>query len=140
MLLKGFEENSELQEYLSSLDDTELKAFTSKHKEVSLTRDVLSYSVPGLPVCWKCTLKHLGQAVVFAAELDKYPERVGCVVGELGHAYRECPDKNISEKLHETYQRILDTGCIPDFTRLLKLVTEGWRESLAEDSVPHYQV
>ena len=91
------------------------------------------YSLPGLPLCWKCTLKHIGQAVGFAAELCAYPERIACVVGELGHAYRECPDRDTAGFIRQTYQDILDTGCIPDLTPVLKKVVEGWQESLAAD-------
>ena len=88
------------------------------------------YSLPGLPLCWKCTLKHVGQAVGFAAEVGARPERIACVVGELGHAYRECPDRDIAEFIRQAYQDILDTGCIPDFTPLLQKVVEGWQSSL----------
>lgn len=140
MLVRGFDDNPELLDTLSELSDGELKSFVEKHKAVTLDGDMLRYSLPGLPLCWKCTLKHTGQALGFAAELDKYPERIACVIGELGHAYRECPDPGVSEALHQTYQYILDTGCVPDLTRVLKEVTDGWRESLAGDFPPHYQV
>lgn len=89
------------------------------------------YSLPGLPLCWKCTLKHIGQAAGFAAELCAYPERIACVVGELGHAYRECPDRDTAGLIRQTYQDILDTGCIPDLTPVLKKVVEGWQASLS---------
>lgn len=88
------------------------------------------YSLPGLPLCWKCTLKHVGQAVGYAAELDAYPERIACVVGELGHAYRECPDRDVAGTIRQTYQNILDTGCVPDLTPLLNKVVEGWQSGL----------
>lgn len=134
MLIHGLKNApDELLEHLSGLDDEGIKALASQLQSLHIDDQTLFYSLPGLPLCWKCTLKHAGQAVVFASELEKYPERIGCVVGELGHAYRECPDKQVAEQLHEAYQQILDTGCVQDLTPVLKAVSEGWRKSLAEE-------
>ena len=132
MLLKGFNtpEAAALLEELPT-DPNKLRDLVSCTRQLTYDNDTLSYSLPGLPLCWKCTLKHTGQAVGFAAEVEAYPERIACVVGELGHAYRECPDKAVAAKIRETYQGILDTGCIPDMTPLLKEVVTGWRDSLS---------
>lgn len=132
MRLIGFDANlaaKELAEHFAtdavSIDD---------RKELKVTRDAVLYTLPGLPLCWKCTMKHLGQAVGFAAELDAYPERIACVVGELGHAYRECPSEALAAKIRDTYTRILDTGCVPDFTDLLKAVSAGWFKNVVVPS------
>ena len=69
----------------------------------------------------------------FASEVEAYPERIICVVGELGHAYRECPDKEVATAIRDTYTRILETGCVPDFTELLKKVYAGWMSYLQDD-------
>jgi hypothetical protein len=119
-------------EKILEMSDEELSDYESRARALTLHNDTLSYSLPGLPLCWKCTVKHVGQAMGFAAELDKYPERIVCVVGELGHAYRECPDKKVAELLHETYQKILDTGCVPDLTDVLSAVSSGWRNHLQD--------
>ena len=101
-------------------------------RQILLDGDLLRHSLPGLPLCWKCTVKHIGQALGFAAEVEGYPERIICVVGELGHAYRECPDKKLAKKIRQTYQKILETGCIEDMTQLLKAVYKGWLDYLQD--------
>ena len=113
---------------MNAVDQDEL---ISRVRQLQKFGNDVGYTLPGLPVCWKCTLKHVGQAMGFAAEVEAYPERIACVVGELGHAYRECPDKDTAELIRQTYQDILDTGCIPDFTPVLKKVVEGWQNSLS---------
>ena len=132
MQVLGFDKRPDLIKELAEFSDKELLDFVSRVRPIQLKDGVLSYSLPGLDLCWKCTVKHTGQAVGFAAELEKYPERIVLVVGELGHAYRECPDKKVAEQLHEAYQQILDNGCVPDFTPLLKVVAEGWRNYLQD--------
>ena len=129
MQLIGFDVNKDFAELAEEfvLDPA---AIVDK-REIKQSGNVLFATLPGLPLCWKCTMKHVGQAVGFASELEGYPERIACVVGELGHAYRECPSKSVAEKIRDTYTRILDTGCVPDFTELLKLVSEGWLTSVA---------
>lgn len=105
----------------------------SRVRQLQQRGDTLRYTLPGLFLCWKCTVKHVGQAMGFAAELESYPERIVCVIGELGHAYRECPDKEVAKTIRAAYLRILDTGCVEDYTELLKVVSEGWLDSLQDD-------
>ena len=118
----------ELDEY-----SDESHELVSRVRQLVQEDNVVRYTLPGLPVCWKCTLKHVGQALGFAAELEAYPERIACVVGELGHAYRECPDKDLAQYIRVLYLRILDTGCVEDMTELLKRVVKGWKSYLQED-------
>lgn len=138
MVLRGFPlTSSDAQALLSQLmnvvDQDEL---ISRVRQLQKIGNEVGYTLPGLPVCWKCTLKHVGQAISFAAEIESYPERIGCVVGELGHAYRECPDKKVAQHIHDAYQHILDEGCIYDLTPILKEVSEGWRENISSDDYP----
>ena len=134
MLLLGFS-SEESRYYLDKLAEAEgfaLDDLVSRVRPLSKDKDAIRYSLPGLPLCWKCTVKHLGEAVGFAREVEKYPERIVCVVGALEHAYEECPDKSTAEALRNAYLGILDTGCIPDFTELLKKVSKGWLQDLQE--------
>lgn len=110
------------------LDDDTYKFHDNR--AITESQDCLKYSLPGLPLCWKCTVKHVGQAVGFAAEVESYPERIACVIGELGHAYRECPSKELSDKIRLVYTGILDTGCVPDLTPLLSTIVEAWQRNL----------
>ena len=132
MILKGFtsDEGKYYLDKILATDDTEI---VSRVRQIVREGDVLRYTLPGLPLCWKCTIKHLGQAVGFAAEVEAYPERIVCVIGELGHAYRECPDKDVAKSIRNTYLRILDTGCIEDMTPLLQQAVKGWQSSLQDD-------
>lgn len=132
MRLIGFDanENSAALAEKFATDDITI----GDRRELNITKGAILYTLPGLPLCWKCTMKHIGQAVGFAAELDAYPERIACVVGELGHAYRECPSASLAEKIRNTYTKILDTGCVPDFTELLKEVNEGWFKNVVVPS------
>jgi len=129
-IFHGFDSEGAQQLLDEVLDSDHPAAILAREKILHQYGVDVYYSPPGLPLCWKCTLKHVGQAVGYAAELEAYPERIACVVGELGHAYRECPDRELSEKIRQTYQDILDTGCIPDFTPLLRDVVQGWQDSL----------
>ena len=133
MRLLGFYQDEESKAVLDELTQAESHYdVTSVRKAcVPLTHSIL-YSLPGLPLCWKCTVKHLGQAVGFAAEVGDYPERIICVVGELGHAYRECPSKPVAEKIRNVYKSILDTGCVPDLTELMKAVRSGWLSNVID--------
>lgn len=133
MILKGFT-SDEGKYYLDKLLTADDNAYelVSRVRQIVKDGDVLRYTLPGLPLCWKCTMKHLGQALGFAAEVEAYPERIVCVIGELGHAYRECPDKVVAESLRNAYLRILDTGCIEDMTPLLQQTVRGWQNYLQE--------
>ena len=137
MILRGF--NTPQAEYyldkISELADDKsgaLDLLVKRTRELAKEGDTLYYSLPGLSFCWKCTVKHLGQALGFASELEAYPERVVCLVGELGHAYRECPDPDTAKEIRNYYTRILDTGCVPDFTPILKRVYSGWWNHLQD--------
>lgn len=136
MLLKGFGASPEALYYLDRISElkegAELDYFISRVRQLGREDDIIFYTLPGLPLCWKCTVKHVGQAVGFAAELENYPERIALVVGELGHAYRECPDPDLAKEIRLAYTRILDTGCIPDFTELLEKVVQGWLQDLQD--------
>lgn len=134
MLLLGFnlEESHHYLDLLTDAEGFKLDELVSRVRPLVKDRDTIFYTLPGLPLCWKCTVKHLGEAVGFAREVEKYPERIICVVGALYHAYEECPDKPTAEALRNTYLRILDTGCVPDFTELLKKVSKGWLQDLQE--------
>ena len=136
MILHGFGTSQDALYYLDKLseikEDFELCDYISRVRQLDKVGDDIFYSLPGLPLCWKCTVKHLGEAVMFARETEAYPERIICVVGALEHAYEECPDPNIASKLRLAYTRILDTGCIQDFTPLLKMVRDGWRNHLQD--------
>lgn len=136
MNLRGFN-NEDAEGILDQLMEFEESspswhAFVSRVRQLRIDGDYLLYSIPGLPLCWKCTVKHLGQALGFASEVENYPERLICVVGELGHAYRECPDPEIAKEIHNAYQRILDIGCMEDLTPLLKKVCKGWQDHLQD--------
>lgn len=137
MLLKGFN-TPDAEYYLDRISEIDPDDALKLERLIDVTRqlkkegDSIFYTLPGLPLCWKCTVKHLGQAVGFASELEGYPERLICVVGELGHAYRECPDSELAEDIRSTYVRILETGCVPDFTPLMEKVYRGWLESLQD--------
>ena len=130
MRLIGFDANEDFAALAEAIaeDDKVL----DDRKDIKQVDGALLATLPGLPLCWKCTMKHVGQAVGFAAELEAYPERIVCVIGELGHAYRECPSSSVAEKIRDTYTKILDTSCIPDFTELLKIVSEGWLKSVVD--------
>lgn len=130
-IFHGFNTEASQQLLEELLDADDPSVILAREKILRQYGADIYYSLPGLPVCWKCTLKHVGQAMGFAAEVGAYPERLACVVGELGHAYRECPDRDTAGLIRQTYQDILDTGCIPDFTSMLKKVVEGWQESLS---------
>lgn len=136
MNLRGF--GSEEAEYYLNLlleleeGSQEWHDLVSRVRQLRKDGDTLLYTLPGLPLCWRCTVKHLGQALGFAAEVENYPERIICVVGELGHAYRECPDPEVAKAIHDAYQRILDIGCIEDLTPLLKKVSKGWQDHLQD--------
>lgn len=135
---KGFGDSPEALYYLDEIakikERYELEDFVDSTRQLDRAGDTIFYSLPGLPLCWKCTIKHLGQALGFAAEVEAYPERIACVVGELGHAYRECPDPEVAKSLRLLYTRILENGCIPDFTDVLKTAVKGWKASLAGDA------
>ena len=131
MILQGF--NTE--EALTLADNVADGVISEKDvddlKVLSRSGEILRYSLPALPVCWKCTAKHVGQAAAYAAEIPRYPERIIMVVGELGHAYRECPSREVSEQIRNIYTSVLDTHCVPDFTPLLKVVDREWRKSIS---------
>jgi len=134
--LNGFGASPEALYYIDKISEFkekyELDDFISRVRQLSRDGDVVHYSLPGLPLCWKCTVKHLGEAVMFAREVEAYPERIVCVVGALEHAYEECPNPETAKALRLAYTRILDTGCMPDFTELLGKVAGGWRQDLQE--------
>ena len=132
MVLHGFSTNDlAAQQILNELMVAgDADKIVSRVRQLKRIDDDVYYTLPGLPLCWKCTLKHIGQAISFASELENYPERIGCVVGELGHAFRECPDKTIAQHIHDAYQHVLDEGCVGDLTNILKEVVPRWRESI----------
>ena len=134
MILKGFT-SDEGKYYLDKLlaADADVHEVVSRVRQIVRSGDIIRYTLPGLPLCWKCTMKHLGQALGFAAEVEAYPERIACVIGELGHAYRECPDKDVAKSIRNAYLRILDTGCIEDMTPLLQQAVKGWQNYLQDD-------
>ena len=135
MLLKGVNSPEGLY-YLDKLSELgkgpELDSFISLVRQLQRDGDIVRYSLPGLPLCWKCTIKHLGEAVIFAREVEAYPERIVCVIGALEHAYEECPNPELAKSLRSVYTTILDTGCIPDFTELLKTAVKGWSQDLQD--------
>lgn len=102
---------------------------------VAESADCIRYVPNGRSLCWKCACKHLGAAAAYAAELHGYPANFIRMIGELYHAYQECPDRELSEQLRATYLHSLETGVAPNFDPLLASFYakfSAWRESWTE--------
>lgn len=113
------------QAYLNDeLDLARERRITVKH--VDDTTYVYNTPRP-MPSCWRCTIKHLGSADVCFKEAEKYPQRFVTAVGDLQHAYLECPDKDIAELIYKTYNEVLNTKLVPDLSDLMLKACERYQ-------------
>lgn len=82
----------------------------------------------GRPTCWDCTIKHLGTAASYAAELRDYPHYFIRMIGELNHAYTECPEAYIADRIRAIYKEALYSNVAPNLDPLLMEVYQRYQE------------
>lgn len=82
----------------------------------------------GRTTCWDCTIKHLGTAASYASELRQYPHYFIRMIGELNHAYMECPEAYLADQIRGVYKEALRLQVAPDLDSLLTLAYQRYQE------------
>ena len=84
----------------------------------------------GRESCWECTIKHLGTAAAYATELRSYPQYFIRMIGELNHAYMECPESYLADRIRAVYKEALRSNVVPNLEPLLTLASQRFQEVL----------